>query len=229
MSENFQISDDFATFEAETHHAAQEAAKAEKMVMGINMPIGTIGKASILSMTAGKSKIKVDPKTKQQTGGNPMVTLTFHVEEPAQYVGQKVSLYFTFNATPTTTIETKYQRFYDTLEDCGMPRELRASTLAEKAKWMAEKTRTCNFEVVQHWNNTPGEKEFKPQGVGGPLPSLTDLEQAYTSPETFSPQEKVKIAGNPAEVISVETGGKVKVRFTNGQEMIVSSDHVSKE
>lgn len=225
MSENFKISDDFVAYEAETRNAAEEAGKAEKMVMGINMPVNTIGKASILGFEAGKSKIKTDPKTKQQTGGHPMITLTFHVDEPAQYAGQKVSLYFTLHPTATQSVQQKYQRLYDTLMDCGMPQEMRGKPVAELAKWCGAETRRFNFEVVPHWSN-PADKEFKPQGVGGPMPSMADL-QAATAP-TFSPGEKVKVAGNDAEVISTLPDGNVTVKFPNGQEMSVAAANITK-
>lgn len=226
MSENFTISDDFAQYEAETQTSAQEAGKAEKMVMGINMPVGTIGKASILSMTAGKSKVKTDAATKQQTGGNPMVTITFHVDEPPTHAGKKTSLYFTLNATGTQTVAQKYQRMYDTLEDCGMPKELRGKPLAEIAKWCAAETRSFNFEVTQHWQN-PKDKEFKPQGVGGSLPSLADLEAAAKVP-SFNVGDTVNVAGNTCTVLSLEPNNMVKIKFANGQEMSVPVANVTK-
>jgi hypothetical protein len=226
MSENFKISDDFAAYEAETMHAAQEAAKAEKMVMGINIPVNTIGKASILGFDAGKSKIKTDPKTKQQTGGHPMITLSFHVNEPAQYAGQKINLYFTLHATPTQTVQQKYQRLYDCLEDCGMPRELRGKPLAEIAKWCGTETRSFNYEVVPHWQN-PQDKEFKPQGVGGSMPSLTDLETAAGAPNLVA-GETVKVAGNDATILALQPNGMVEVQFPNGQKMSVPSANVTK-
>lgn len=226
MSENFVIGEEFAQFEAETQQAAQEAGKAEKMVMGINMPVNTLGKASILGFNAGKSKVKTDPKTKQQTGGHPMITLSFHVNEPAQYAGQKVNLYFTLHASGTQTVAQKYQRFYDCMEDCGMPKDLRGKPLAEIAKWCGAETRNFNFEVVQHWQN-PADKEFKPQGVGGSMPGLADLEAAANA-TVFAVGDTVTVAGNPATVTELLPNNMVKVKFPSGQEMPVPVGNVIK-
>jgi len=225
MAENVKISSDYEEYEAETQQAAQEAGKAEKMVMGVPMPVGTIGKASILAFEAGKSKVKVDPKTKQQTGGHPMVTLTFHVNEPVRFAGQKVMLYFTLNATQNQTTQQKYQRFYDTMQDCGMPQEMRGKRMAEIAKWALSENRQFEYEVKPAWNN-PAEKEFKPIGVGGPLPSMEDLEKM--SQNTFTPGEAVRVAGNDAKVLEVLPNNKIKVEFPNGQTMEIDAAMATK-
>lgn len=224
MSENFKIDDEFAEFEAEHQDAAKEAGKAEKMVMGINMPVGTIGKACILSMSGGKSKVKVDPKTKQPTGGNPMVTLTDMVETPSQYAGQKVNSYFTFNATQTQTVQQKYQRFYDAMEDRGMPKELRGQPMAAIAKWCAAEERSFDYEVTPHWSN-PQDKEFKPQGVAKPMPTSKDIEAEMGV--TYKVGQAVKAAGNPAEIVEVLPDGKYKVRFPSGDMMDIPASAIT--
>lgn len=215
MSNNFQVSDDFLTFEAEHRNDVEAAGQAEKRVMGINMPLGTAGIASILKMDAGKSKVKVDPKTKQQTGGNPMVTVTFLVQDPSTYRGQKVVLYFPLNATKTQTVQDKYQRFYDTMQDCGMPEALRGKSLKDIFSWAAAEERNFNFEVVPHWSGN-GDKEFKPLMAVGELPTDTDIQEAVA--KSFAEGEAVTVAGNPATVKSVN-GTTVVVQFASGESM----------
>lgn len=227
--EKFKVSDDFAVFEAETATAAAEAGQAEKMVMGIPMPVGTVGKASILGMDAGKSKIKTDPKTKQQTGGHPMITIHCLIDGPENYIGQKVSLYFTLHASGTQTVQQKYQRLYDTLEDMGMPRELRGKPLQEIGKWAFSETRTFNYEVVPHWQNPATEREFKARGVGGAkLPTLTDLEGSSASKPTLAINDQVMVAGNPCHVVELLPNDMVNVKFANGQVMPVPVSNVTK-
>ena len=135
-------------------------------------------------------------------------------------------MYFTLHASGTQTVAQKYQRLYDCLEDCGMPRDLRGKPLAEIAKWCAAETRTFNFEVVQHWQN-PADKEFKPQGVGGSLPSITDL-QAVANTPTLVVGDAILAAGNPATVIALEPNNMVKVKFASGQEMSILTANVVK-
>ena len=227
--EKFKVSDDFAVYEAETANAAAEAGQAEKMVMGIPMPVGTVGKASILGMEAGKSKIKTDPKTKQQTGGHPMITISCLIDSPENYVGQKVSLYFTLHASGTQTVANKYQRLYDTLEDMGMPKELRGKALQEIAKWAFGETRTFNYEVVPHWQNPATEREFKARGAGGAkLPTLADLETTKPA-QTLTINDQVTVAGNPCTVVEVGLpNDMVNVKFANGQVMPVTVSNVVK-
>lgn len=222
MSVKFEVSDDFAMYEQQTTTAAAEAGKQEKMAMGINMPVGTKGMAALIEIKAGKSKVKTDPKTKQQTGGHPMITLTAMVKTPENFIGQKCSLYFTLNQTETQSVQQKYQRLYDALEDMGMPRELRGKPMKEIAAWAGAEERCFQFEIAQHWQNKD-EKEFKPQGSPGKVPSSTDIESHM--PTTYSVDQQVLVAGSAATVLEVN-GDKCKVKFANGQEMEVNQDSV---
>lgn len=168
-------------------------------------------------MGVGKSKVKVDPATKQQEGGHPMITLTLLINTPEQYRGQKVQRWFTLNATAKQTTAQKYQRLYDFLEDCGMPKELRGKPMAEIGKWALGEPRNFIYEIIPLWSDTK-QKDFKPTAPTGPLPGATDIEAAMAA--TFTPGSKVICSGNPCEVVSI-TGDQAQVKFANGQVMPV--------
>jgi hypothetical protein len=220
MPETSPISDDFAAFEAETRTAAQEAGKAEKRVMGINVPVGTSGKAVILSIEGTKSKVKTDPKTKQQTGGHPMIVITDMIETPEQHGGTKVKAYITLNETATQSKADKWQRFYDTMDDRGLPQELRGAKMADIIAWVNAEQRTFQYEVAVHWSD-PYDKEFKPMGKVGALPSASDI-MGEAAEAQFAAGQKVTAAGNPAEVVAAVPGtDKYKVKFASGDEMEV--------
>jgi hypothetical protein len=223
MADKFQISDDFAMYEAESAGAVAEAAKAEKRVNGINIPVGTSGKAQLVNIVAGKSKDKVDPNTKQTKPGGPMITLTDMAMTPDNVAGQKVLTYFTLSQTATQTVAQRWANFYDGMEDRGMPKELRGKPLAEIMKWAAEE-RTFMYEVVPHWNNKPGEKEFKALGAGGTMPSLSDLEAAgnQSVEAPWAVGDKGTCGGNPITLTAINPNGMLKIKFdATGQEMEV--------
>lgn len=226
MSENFKIDDDFEMYEQQNRGAAEEAGKAEKRSMGVNMPLGTEGTAVIIGLVTGKSKVKTDASTKQRTGGNPMITITTAVKTPSDYIGQKNLLFFTMNATDKQTVQDKWQRFYDTMMDLGMPEDLRGKPVSQIVAWAAEKEREFRFEVKPHWDGKPGNKEFKPQGAAGSAPLSTDLNSEMP---TFSIGDSVNCSGNPATVKEIMADGQIKISITaNGAEMIVPSASITK-
>lgn len=225
MSETAPLSDDFAAFEAETRTAAQEAGKAEKRVMGINVPIGTTGKAVVLSIEGTKSKVKKDAKTMQQTGGHPMIVITDMIETPENHGGTKVKAYITLNETQTQSKADKWQRFYDAMDDRGLPTELRGAKTVDIIAWVNAEQRTFQYEVTQHWSN-PAEKEFKAVGKVGALPTSTDI-MKEAEQNQFAPGQSVTAAGNPAEIVeAIEGTDKYKVKFASGDEMDVPGSSI---
>lgn len=228
MSGSFQVSDDFIAFEAEHQTAAQEAATMEKKVMGIAMPMNTSGVASICFIEAGKSKAKIDPVTKQPTGNHPMITVTHMVDTPTQYVGQKVKSYFTLNASEGQTVAQKYARFYDHMEACGMPKELRGKPLAEIFKWAGSEIRRFNYDIIPNYRN-PNDKVFNPiAGVNTQLPSTTDIEKTMTG-GTFTAGQMVSVAGNDCKVVNPQDPTRpdyMTVEFPGGQVMPVPKSNV---
>ncbi len=228
MSGSFEVSEDFAAFEAETATAAAEAGAAEKMTMGIKMPMGTTGIASVCGIKTGRSKIKEDPKTKQQTGNEPMVTIEIMVDTPNEFVGTKQLLFFTFSQTAKQTVAQRYQRFYDALQDMGMPKELRGKTLQEVGKFFCGDTiRKFQYEITPQWDK-PTVKVFTPvAGLNAQLPDVKDI-QTTTQAPTFTVKQTVMAAGNPCEVIAVNDAAKtLRVKFPNGQEMDVPMSNCS--
>lgn len=231
MSGSFNVSDDFAAFEAESGHAAAEAAKQERMVMGIPMPIGTVGVCSVADFETGKTKIKEDPHTKQPTGGAPMITVHCIVDTPKEFVGQKVSRVFAFQVTAKSSLQQCWQRFYDALEGMGMPRELRGKPVAEMVKFFQGDTvRKFNYEVARG-SDPQYPKNFNILNpVNTSLPDVSDIQGAAggAATPTFAVGDKVTCLGNPCEVIAVTGPDQYKIKFPNGQEMPAEGHNLTK-
>lgn len=227
MSDKFKISDDFAAYEVESTGAVAEAAKAEKRVSGLNIPVGTVGKAFIASIVGGKSKDKEDPKTKQPIKGGPMITVELVALEPAQWAGQKAMSYFTLSPTAKSTVAQQWARFYDTLDDMGLPKEMRGAKLAEIIKWAATERRVFNYEIKTRWND-PAQRDLIATGTGdAKMPSLTDLEAISNAP-AWKVGDVAMVSGNEVTVTQLLDNGQVKVKFTaTGAEMPVMPNNMT--
>lgn len=226
MSDKFQISDDFAAYEVEATTAVSEAAKAEKRVSGLNIPVGTVGKAFIGNIIAGKSKDKEDPKTKQPIKGGPMITVEMVALEPVQWAGQKATSYFVLSPSAKETAAQKWARFFDAMDDMGLPKELRGAKIAEIIKWAATERRVFNYEVKKRWNDET-QRDMIPTGTGdAKMPSLTDLEAVANAP-VWKVGDKATVSGNSVTVVEILDNGQVKVKFdATGGEMPVMPNNM---
>lgn len=227
MSDKFQISDDFAAYEVESTTAVAEAAKAEKRVSGLNIPLGTIGKAFIGNIIAGKSKDKEDPKTKQPIKGGPMITIEMVALEPTQWAGQKALSYFTLSPTAKSTAAQQWGRFYDAMDDMGMPKELRGAKIAEIIKWAASERRVFNYEIKKRWNDET-QRDMIPTGTqDAKMPSITDLEAISNAP-VWKVGDEAMVSGNEVVVTELLSNGQVKVKFkATGGEMPVMPNNMT--
>ncbi len=219
MSDKFQISDDFSVYEAEAKTAVADAAKAEKRVSGLNIPVGTVGTAFIANIIGGKSKDKEDPKTKQPIKGGPMITVELVALEPTQWAGQKAMSYFTLSPTAKSSSAQQWARFFDAMDDMGMPKSLRGASLAEIIKWAATERRVFNYEVKKRWNDET-QRDLIPTGTGtATLPSVADLEKAANTVQ-WKVGDLGTIGGNNVSVVALLDNGQLKVKFeATGAEM----------
>lgn len=227
MSDKFQISDDFAAYEVETQSAVAEAAKAEKRVSGLNIPVGTTGKAFIANIVFGKSKDKENPQTKQPIKGGPMITVEMVALEPTQWAGQKSNSYFTLSPTAKSTVAQQWARFYDAMDDMGMPKELRGGKAADIVKWCAAERRVFNYEVKKRWNDET-QRDMVPTGTdNAKMPGIEDLELVGNAP-VWKVGDKATVSGNAVEVTKLLENGQVVVKFdATGAEMPVMPNNMT--
>ena len=152
------ISDKFNKFAAKTTRGKfDEARKAESAAGGCPIPVGVTGKAVIAdiigSMTADKDGVP----------GHPIVTLKLTVETPDEYQGQHLSgfgLKFWIKDSAKRTEVEAWQSMLDSLEELGLPREIREGyeSFEEVVEWFKEAPRFVTYVVNDNtYNGKPGK------------------------------------------------------------------------
>jgi hypothetical protein len=156
-----------------------------------------------------------------------MITIEMVALEPAQWAGQKALTFVTLSPSTKETTAQKWGRFYDIMDDMGMPKELRGAKSSDIIKWCAAERRVFNYEIKPRWND-PTAKDMIPTGSGdAKMPSLTDLEAVSNAP-VWKVGDEGTVSGNAVTVTELLTNGQIKVKFAaTGGEMPVMPNNIT--
>jgi len=144
------ISDKFAKFASKTTRGDfDKARKQESMAGGCPLPVDTRGVCVISEITCTETKVKGDG-----TGGDPMVSIKLEVESPEDYRGKVLSgpgLMFVIKDGPNSTAADAWARMLDSLENLGLPREIRTeyNDFAEVIDWFSDEPRRAEYHVAK--------------------------------------------------------------------------------
>lgn len=144
------LSAKFAKFAAKTTKGEFDTArKAESMATGCPLPLDTRGVAVIAEINCTETKIKQDG-----TGGDPFVSIKLEVETPEDYRGKTITgpgLMFVIKDGPNSTAADAWGRMLDTLEQLGLPRDIRTeyNDFAEVLDWFSNEPRRVEYHVAK--------------------------------------------------------------------------------
>ena len=229
MSEfKFDLDPAFQAMMGQHQQAIEEAQKREKNVMGIQMPVGTKGSCTLVGFETGQNK----PKDGQP--GAHYIQVCLMISTPEQYANSVETRRFTLNPTERSTVADRWAQFYDYLEECGLPHEVRtANGLQGIAAWFQNNPQTFGYEVTDYEGNdgrTYKQMEINNNVDASGLPQPADvLNQGTTAPPTVSTTVEQQVpASAPTEVATVteqpvaETFTVEGLQFTKGQKVTVN-------
>ena len=142
------ISDKFAKFASKTTKGEfDKSRKAESMASGCPLPLDTRGVAIVAEISCTETKVKQDG-----TGGHPFVSIKLEVESPEEYRGKSITgpgLMFVIKDGQNSTEADAFGRMLDTLEQFGLPREIRTNyeDFAQVIDWFEEVPRRVEYHV----------------------------------------------------------------------------------
>lgn len=144
------ISAKFAKFADKTTKGDfDKARKQESMAGGCPLPIGSRGIAIVAEISCTETKVKADG-----SGGDPFVSIKLEVESPEEYRGKTITgpgLMVVIKDGPNSTAADAWARMLDSLEQLGLPREIRTdySDFAEVVDYFTDEPRRVEYNIQE--------------------------------------------------------------------------------
>lgn len=206
-----KVSQDFLQFSARNQDKFAEAAKEERQIRGINLPVGFSGVGVISDMVADRAK-----------GGqkNPYLRIEATIVE-GEYKGEKISRIHSFYESENMTAAGRWAMMLDDLETMGMSREFREENgddIAALMEHMLNEPHYVNVEVVEGYRKGTKEGVFvhtaSPDGIGGavsaPLPEKPEVPEGATTCKYLNSTYIVIGEEDGKLIIQPAAGGKVR-------------------